>query len=58
MKQAELDRFATGELIWELVYRRGVTAVSAGDDGLCVRTAGPALALIVSGMSLNDEKKE
>lgn len=57
MKQADLERLATGELIWELARRKGVLAVSAGETGdLSVRTAGPALALIFPGMSMREQE--
>ena len=57
MERSNLSEYATGELIWELVHRRGVLAVS-GPESLDVRTAGPALALIFPGLTLRDEESE
>ncbi len=52
MEKTSLKEYATGELVWELLQRDNVVSVQAepGAD-LTVRAKGPAMALVVTGLS-------
>lgn len=52
MNRTDLSEYPAGELVWELMHRDGVAAMEAGEGAeLAFRTNGPALALVITGMS-------